>query len=84
MMNVYDHIARHGNDYEFEPNRRATFLPSNIRPGTEEKIELFRRRVELGLPMYHPNDLSFASAHLINRSIADNPVETPPNWDDDY
>lgn len=32
------------------------FLPTDAAPGSPEKIEVLAMRLELGLPLYHPDD----------------------------
>jgi hypothetical protein len=34
----------------------AEFGPTDAPPGSAEKVELLRRRRELGMPLWHPND----------------------------
>lgn len=36
--------------------RRRLAGPTDVMPGSEEKILLLRRRCELGLPIHHPGD----------------------------
>lgn len=35
------------------------FKPTSHPPGTPEKIAVMPQRVENGLPIHHPNDVSF-------------------------
>lgn len=56
ITNVFDAILKYGHDEDFLPQADETFEPTNAPAGSPEKIETLRRRVELGLPLWHNND----------------------------
>lgn len=49
-------IELHGHDEDFIPVPCAAFLPTDAPAGSPEKIEVLRRRVELGQPLWHNDD----------------------------
>lgn len=49
-------VDAHGRDFFFEPEPSPNFAPTNAEPGSQEKIEVMRLRVELGLPIHHQHD----------------------------
>lgn len=55
---VFECIERFGSEYFFEPLEMfaADSEPTGARPGTDEKIEVLRGRVERGEPLWHNND----------------------------
>ena len=55
-MNVFEAILKYGHDEDFEPNRSNEFSATDAPAGSVEKIEELRRRVELGLPLWHNED----------------------------
>lgn len=56
LGNVFEAIIRHG-DGDFDPTQdSALFYPTDAPAGSAEKIEELRRRVQLGLPLWHPKD----------------------------
>jgi hypothetical protein len=54
--NIFIEIALRGDDRAFRPRRNRDFRPTLARPGSAEKVMEFCRRVELGLPLFHPED----------------------------
>ncbi len=56
MSTVFDAILRYGHDEDFEPIESDDFHPTDAPPGTAEKIDVLRKRVELGLPLWHVED----------------------------
>lgn len=54
---IFDAIKRYGHDEDFEGIPDDRFQPTRAIPGSEEKIKVFQRRVELGHPLYHQDDL---------------------------
>lgn len=55
--NVFEAILKYGHDEDWlpeadQPNFKCTDAPA----GSPEKIEILRRRLELGLPLWHDND----------------------------
>lgn len=55
-MNVFEAILKYGHDEDFEPQQSEEFSPTDAPAGSAEKIEELRRRVELGLPLWHTED----------------------------
>lgn len=56
MQNVFDAINRDGHDEDFVPMECDSFVPTDLAAGTPEKMELLRRRVEMGVPLWHERD----------------------------
>ena len=56
IHNVFEAILKYGHDEDFAPNASDDFSPTDAPAGSEEKIEILRRRVELGLPLWHLDD----------------------------
>jgi len=63
---IYEALSRYGHDEDFEPRIDCDavskeFFGTVHGPGSEEKIEVLRRRVELGLPLWHEDDAMVCS-----------------------
>ena len=43
-------------DYEPEQCEREEFVATQALPGTIEKLSVLARRLQLGLPLWHPDD----------------------------
>jgi hypothetical protein len=56
VRNVFEAILKYGHDEDFFPEETHTFQPTDAPAGSEEKIEILRRRVEMGLPLWHSRD----------------------------
>jgi hypothetical protein len=56
VRNVFEAIIKYGHDEDFAPLASDDFMPTDAPAGSEEKIEVLRRRVELGLPLWHDSD----------------------------
>lgn len=56
VRNVFEAILKYGHDEDFYPEDVDTFVPTDEPAGSEGKIEELRRRVELGLPLWHTED----------------------------
>ncbi len=56
VRSVFDALVRTGHDEDFEPVECSEFVPTDLAAGTPEKIELLRRRVEIGAPLWHERD----------------------------
>lgn len=56
VKNVFDAILKYGHDEDFNPEERSDFRPTDAPAGSAEKIEILRRRVEQGLPLWHVKD----------------------------
>lgn len=58
VRNVFEAILKYGHDEDFVPAQTSQFVPTDAPAGSEAKIEALRRRVELGLPLWHEKDRS--------------------------
>ena len=56
VRNVFEAILKYGHDEDFDPEPSAEFRPTDAPAGSPEKIDVLRKRVELGLPLWHDND----------------------------
>ena len=56
VHNVFDAILTFGHDEDFNPTETDEFEATSAPAGSDEKIEILRRRVEMGLPLWHSND----------------------------
>ncbi len=56
VSNVFEAILKYGHDEDFAPVEGGLFEPTNAPAGSTDKIELLRRRVELGQPLWHTED----------------------------
>ncbi len=61
QQTVFDAIAKHGHDMDFEGKPNGLFFPTMFGPGSKEKQEVLRLRLELGLPLWHPDDCDVCS-----------------------
>jgi hypothetical protein len=55
-QNVFEALAKYGHDIDFDGKPNELWFPTMYGPGSPEKIEVMRQRVELGVPIWHPND----------------------------
>ena len=58
MRNVFEAILECGHDEDFVPVESAEFRATEAPAGSENKLAVLARRVELGLPLWHPEDRS--------------------------
>lgn len=56
VRNVFEAILRYGHDEDFNPEPQGGFDATDAPAGSPEKIEILRRRIELGLPLWHEED----------------------------
>jgi len=56
VSNVFEAILMHGHDEDFVPEANSSFLPTDAAAGSDQKIEVLRRRIELGVPLWHEKD----------------------------
>jgi hypothetical protein len=57
VSNVFEAILKYGHDEDFAPAAGSRmFEPTDAPAGSDAKIEMLRRRVELGLPLWHTDD----------------------------
>lgn len=56
VMNVFEAILKYGHDEDFVPEGGEDFMSTDAPAGSEEKIDVLRRRVEMGMPLWHGDD----------------------------
>jgi hypothetical protein len=56
LNNVFEAILKYGHDEDFVPDDSDDFQETDAPAGSEAKIEELRRRVELGMPLWHECD----------------------------
>ncbi len=56
VNNVFEAILKYGHDEDFIPEDSDEFEPTDAPAGSEAKIDILRRRVEFGLPLWHKHD----------------------------
>ena len=56
VQNVFEAILKYGHDEDFYPVASDDFEPTTAPAGSPEKIDALRKRVELGLPLWHDED----------------------------
>ena len=56
VTNVFEAILKYGHDEDFAPKVDGNFSPTDAPAGSDDKIELLRRRVEGGEPLWHEED----------------------------
>ena len=56
MRNVFEAIAKFGHDEDFAPRDSGEFSPTEAPAGSPEKLAELARRIEMGLPLWHPSD----------------------------
>lgn len=54
--NVFEFILRYGHDEDYLPEGGNEFQATDAPAGSEEKIEVLRRRIQLGQPLWHGED----------------------------
>jgi hypothetical protein len=54
--NVFEAILKYGHDEDWLPTPEADFDSTDAPAGSPEKIEILRKRLELGLPLWHDED----------------------------
>lgn len=56
VRNVFEAILKYGHDEDFAPEESNEFAPTNAPAGSPAKIEVLRKRVEMGQPLWHNED----------------------------
>ncbi|MDA7949994.1 MAG: hypothetical protein MPJ24_00770 [Pirellulaceae bacterium] len=64
VQNVFEAIIKFGHDEDFSPQSSDEFKGTTAPAGSKAKIEELRRRVELGLPLWHGEDRMDYTAQL--------------------
>jgi hypothetical protein len=54
--NVFEAILKYGHDEDWLPSPESDFDSTDAPAGSPEKIEILRKRLELGLPLWHDDD----------------------------
>jgi hypothetical protein len=54
--NVFEAILKYGHDEDWLPSPKSNFDSTDAPAGSPEKIEILRKRLELGLPLWHEED----------------------------
>jgi hypothetical protein len=54
--NVFEAILKYGHDEDWLPDAKQRFESTDAPAGSEEKIEILRKRLEFGLPLWHEED----------------------------
>ena len=58
MRNVFQAILECGHDEDFAPVATDDFVPTDAPAGSTAKLEALAKRIEQGLPLWHPEDRS--------------------------
>ena len=56
IKNVFEAILEYGHDEDFVPQESDGFSATDAPAGSDEKIEILRKRVEMGQPLWHDLD----------------------------
>ncbi len=56
VNNVFEAILKYGHDEDFAPRTADDFAGTDAPAGTKSKIDELRRRIEMGLPLWHEED----------------------------
>lgn len=57
MRNVFEAILECGHDEDFAPSESSEdFVPTEAPAGSAAKLEVMAKRIEMGLPLWHPDD----------------------------
>ena len=56
IQNVFDAILKYGHDEDFAPMESEEFAATEAPAGSDEKIEILRKRIAMGVPLWHDAD----------------------------
>ena len=56
MRNVFEAILTYGHDEDFVPDDSDQFAPTAAPAGSREKLDVLAQRVQMGVPLWHPED----------------------------
>lgn len=56
MRNVFEAIEKFGHDEQFVPKADDDFAATDAAAGSVDKLEVLARRVQMGQPLWHPED----------------------------
>ena len=54
--NIFEVIERFGDESRYTPDENRPFSATDAPAGSREKIETLRRRLEMGVPLWHEQD----------------------------
>jgi hypothetical protein len=54
--NVFETILQFGHDENFAPVKTDDFIPTDAPAGSRAKIDQLAERIQMGLPLWHPED----------------------------
>ena len=54
--NVFEAILKYGHDEDWMPDAPSDFEATDAPAGSPEKIEILRKRIESGMPLWHDAD----------------------------
>jgi hypothetical protein len=54
--NVFETILQYGHDENFAPVETDEFIPTDAPAGSRAKIDEMAQRIQMGLPLWHPED----------------------------
>lgn len=55
--NVFEAVSAYKRrPFDFVPIERGDFVPTQAVPGSSEKVEVLRKRAEMGMPLWHDGD----------------------------
>ena len=58
IRNVFEIIELYGHDENFEPVKTEAFTPTTAPAGSRQKIDILAERIQRGMPLWHPEDLT--------------------------
>ncbi len=56
VRNVFEAIVKFGHDEDFYPEEKEDFSATDAPAGSQEKIDILRKRLEMGVPLWHEED----------------------------
>ena len=65
IRNVFEIIELYGHDENFEPQLQPEFVPTNEPAGSKQKIDILAERIQRGMPLWHPEDSTDATAGVL-------------------
>ena len=77
--NVFEEIVLKGDDEAFEPRITSEFIATSAPAGSEQKIDVLKRRLEMGLPLWHDEDrVDYRGINLkVRAAVVPNANEIP-------
>jgi hypothetical protein len=56
VRNVFEAIVKFGHDEDFYPEEKDDFSATDAPAGSQAKIDILRKRLEMGVPLWHEED----------------------------